>query len=66
MESDNERKNNKKNNKKRLKVLATDIFKAVNNLNPNNIKDIFTPKLHPKVRPNNILVKHHDTITYDT
>ena len=30
------------------------------------MKDIFTPKLHPKVRPNDILVKHHNTITYCT
>ena len=43
---------------KRLRVLATEIFKTVNNLNPNYMKDVFTPKLHPKVRPNDILVKH--------
>ena len=30
------------------------------------MKDIFTPKLHCKVRPNDILVKHHNTITYGT
>ena len=35
-----------------LRVLVTEIFKKVNNLNPNYMKDIFTPKLHPKVRPN--------------
>ena len=51
---------------KRLKVLAIEIFKTVNNLNLNYIKDIFTPKLHPKLRPNDILVKHHNTITYHT
>ena len=49
---------------KRLRVLATEVFKIVNNLNPNNMKDIFTPILHPKVRPDDILVKHHSTITY--
>ena len=49
---------------KRLRVLAIEIFKTVNNLNPNYMKDIFTSKLHPKVRPNDILVKHHNTITY--
>ena len=48
---------------KRLRVLAIEIFKTVNNLNPNYVKDIFTPKLHPKVRPNDIPVKHHNTIT---
>ena len=51
---------------KRLGVLAIEIFKTVNNLNPNYVKDIFTPKLHPKVRPNDILVKHHNTMTYGT
>ena len=30
-----------------LRVVATEIFKTVNNLNPNYIKNIFTPKLHP-------------------
>ena len=35
---------------KRLGVLANEDFKKVNNLNPNYMKDIFTPKLHPKVR----------------
>ena len=48
------------------KVLAVEIFKTVKNLNPNYMKDIFTPKLHPKARPNDILVKHHNTITYGT
>ena len=28
------------------------------------MKDIFAPKLHPKVIPNDFLVKHHKTITY--
>ena len=49
---------------KRLRVHVIEIFKTINNLNPNNVDDIFTPKLHPKVRPNDILVKHHNTITY--
>ena len=47
---------------KRLGVLAKEVFKTVNNLNPNYMKDIFTPKLHPKVRPNDILFKHHKCI----
>ena len=51
---------------KRLRVLAIAIFKTVNNLNPNYMNDIFTPKLHPKVRPYEILVKHHNTMTYGT
>ena len=49
-----------------LRVVATEIFKTVNNLNPNYIKNIFTPKLHPKVRSSDILAKHHNTITYGT
>ena len=28
------------------------------------MKDIFTSKLHSKVRPNDILFKHHNTIKY--
>ena len=33
-----------------LRVLAIEIFKTVNNLNPNYVKGIFTQKLHPKVK----------------
>ena len=51
---------------KRLRVPAIEIFKTVNNLNRKYMKDIFTPKPHYKVRPNDILVKHHNTITYGT
>ena len=51
---------------KRLRVLAIEIFKTVKNFNPKYMKDIFTPKLHPKLRPNDILVKHHIAITYGT
>ena len=50
----------------RLRVLALEVFKTVNNLNRNYINDIFTPKLHPKVKPNDILVKHHNAITNGT
>ena len=49
---------------KRLRVLAIEIFKTVNNLNPNYMKDIFTPKLHPKVRPYDILVKRHNNMIW--
>ena len=41
---------------KRLSALAIEIFKTVNNLNPDYIKDIFTPKINPQVRLNDILV----------
>ena len=49
---------------KRLRVLIIEIFKKYNDFNPNFMKDIFSAKLHLKVRPNDILVKHHNTITY--
>ena len=49
---------------KQLRVLAIEIFKTVNNLNPNYMKDKFTLKLYPKVRPNDILVKSHNTVRY--
>ena len=48
----------------RLRILATEIFKTVNDLNPSYMKDIFTPKLNGRVRPNDILVKHRNTIKY--
>ena len=35
---------------KRLRVLAIEIFETVNNLNPNYMKDIFTPKLIGKTK----------------
>ena len=41
---------------KRLRNLATEIFKTVNNLNPSFMKDIFTSKENAKVRLNNIIV----------
>ena len=50
----------------RLRVRAIKKFETVDNLNPNYVKDIFTPKLHPKVRPNDILLKDYNTITYGT
>ena len=40
--------------------------KTANNLNPNYMKDVFIPKLHPKIRPSGILFKHHNIITCDT
>ena len=49
---------------KSLRFLAIELFKTVNNLNPKYMKHIFILKLHPMVGPNDILVKHHNTITY--
>ena len=33
---------------KRLRTLTAEIFKTINNINPNFIRDIFTPKRDPK------------------
>ena len=48
----------------RLHALATDIFKAINIIQPSFMKDIFTPKRDPKIRPIDILVKHHKPSKY--
>ena len=49
---------------KRLRNLATEIFKTVNNLNLSFMKNIFTSKENANVRPNNIVVKNHNSATY--
>ena len=49
---------------KRLQTLATEIFKTINNINPSYTKKIFTPKTNAKIRPHDIIVKHHNTATY--
>ena len=36
-------------NVKRMRTLATEIFKTINNLNPSFTKDIFTSKVNPKI-----------------
>ena len=53
-------------NVKRMRILVTEIFKTVNNVNPSFMKDIFTSKVNPKVRPNNLIVKRHNTTKYGT
>ena len=50
---------------KRLHTLATEILKTMNNINSNFMKDIFTPRSDPKVRPIEIFVKHHMSTKYD-
>ena len=47
---------------KRLRNLATEIFKTVNN--PSFMKNIFTSKENARVRPNSIVVKNHNSATY--
>ena len=49
---------------KRIKQLAIEIFKTVNNLNPNFMKNIFTSKQNAWVRPHDLLVRSHNTATY--
>ena len=49
---------------KRLRTLATEIFKAINNINPSYMKNILTPKTNAKIRPHDIIVRHHNTATY--
>ena len=49
---------------KRLRALATEIFKRTNNINPSYMKNIFTPKTNAKIRPHDIIVRHHNTATY--
>ena len=49
---------------KRIKQLAIKIFKTVNNLNPDFMKNIFTRKQNARVRPHDLLVRSHKTVTY--
>ena len=49
---------------KRIKQLAIEIFKTVNNLNPDFMKYIFTSKENARVRPHDLLVRSHKTVTY--
>ena len=51
-------------NIKRMRKLATKIFKTFNNLNSPFLKEIFKTKVNPRVRPNDIIVKTHNTATY--
>ena len=53
-------------NIKRMRILATEIFKTINSLNPFFMKDIYISKVNPKVRPNNHIVKRHNATKYGT
>ena len=44
---------------KRLRTLATQIFKTINNIDPSYMKNIFIPRSNPKNRPHDIIVRHH-------
>ena len=49
---------------KRLQTSATEIFQTRNNIKPSYMKNIFTPKTNGKIRPQDIIVRHHNTATY--
>ena len=48
----------------RIKTLAIEIFKNVNELNPNLMKTIFTSMTNSRVRPFDLLVKNRNTEKY--
>ena len=50
----------------RLRTLAFEIFKSLNEINPPYMKNIFTPKENTKVRQNDIIVKRINTSTFGT
>ena len=49
---------------KRLRNLALEISKAINDLNPSFMKSIFSAKLNARIRPNDILVKIRKPATF--
>ena len=49
---------------KRLRTLAIEIFKTISNIIPNIMKDIFNSKSDPKIRPSEVLGKHHKSAKY--
>ena len=51
---------------RRLRTLAVEIFKTLNEINPPYIKNIFTPKENAKVRQNDIIVKRINTSRFGT
>ena len=53
-------------NAKKIRILATEIFKTINNLNPSFMKDTFTSQVNPKVRSSYIIVKRHNATKYRT
>ena len=49
---------------KRLRNLALEIFKTINDLNPGFMKSIFSAKLNARVRTNDILLKARKSATF--
>ena len=50
----------------RLRTLAVEIFKTLNEINPPYMNHIFTPKENSKVRQNGIIVKRINTSRFST
>ena len=48
----------------RLRVLATEILKTINYINPSYMKNIFISKANAKVHQNDIEVRYHKAINY--
>ena len=51
-------------NTKRMRNLAIEIFKSINNLNSPFLKEMYKTKVNPVVWPNDIIVKTQNTATY--
>ena len=51
---------------RRLRTLAVEIFKTLNEINPPYMKSIFTPKENAKVRQNDIIAKRINTSRFGT
>ena len=51
---------------KRIRNLALEIFKRINDLNPSFMESIFSAKLNARVKPNDVLVKTHKSATLKT
>ena len=49
---------------KRLRNLALEMFKTINDLNPSFMRSIFSAKLNARVRPNDLLVKARKSATF--
>ena len=47
-----------------MRYLAIEIFKTISILHCPFLKEIFKTKLYPRVQPNDIIVKSHNTATY--
>ena len=50
---------------KRSRSSATAIFKTINNLNPNFMRNIFTSKLSAEVQTNDTVVNKHNLETLE-